>query len=111
MLNSINEQQSSKDADLLAFLEQEGFINAKKLDGEWVAIMPLAFTVSVCCGIEQYTAYKYRWCFEDPQEAFYFLDNMKNFDDIPEKRTSLKGHRYIDKPLYMEKDAMGFNKW
>lgn len=110
---STNEElQSAADRDMLAFLSEEGFINPKKLDdGEWVAIMKLAFTVSVCCGIGRFTAFKYRWCFKDPQEAFYFLENIKDFDEVPTRRASLKGHRYIGSPLYTEKDERGFDKW
>lgn len=112
MLSSNDGLQSADDKDMMAFLSKEGFINPKKLDdGEWVAIMQLAFTVSVCCGIERLTAYKYRWCFKDPQEAFYFLENIKDFDEVPTRRASLKGHRYMDNPLYIEKDSRGFNKW
>ena len=111
MLEPINDPQES-DESFKAFLESEGYIGARKLeDGEWVALMPLAFTLSVCCGIEWHTSFKYRWCFKEAHEALFFLENIKEFDDIPVRRTSLKGHRYLTSPLYMEKDERGLNKW
>lgn len=112
MPKNTDDLQASTDKAFLDFLVSEGYINPKKLqDGEWVAIMPLAFTTSVCCGIEEITPYKYRWCFKDPAEAYHFLDNIKDFDEVPEKRESLKGHRYLRAPLYVEKDARGYDKW
>lgn len=80
-------------------------------DGEWIMLYRLAFTWSVCCGVGMHSMFKYRWCFEDKAEAEHFFNTCQNYDDIPVKRNSLKGHRYLDKPLYMEYDELGYEKW
>lgn len=96
----------------IAFLHEQGFINPKQLaDGEWAAIMPLMFSMSVCCGIERSLAFKYRWCFSSTEDALEFFENLENFDDIPAKTDNLVGHRYLDKPLLRQKDALGLERW
>lgn len=100
------------DDEIIAYLEDLGYEHIRKLeDGEWVLIMPLLFTVSVCCGVGKTTSYKYRWCFKDPKEARYFFKNCKTYDEIPTKRSSLKGHRYFDEPRLIEYDKNGFPLW
>lgn len=68
-------------------------------DGEWAIIMDLFFTTAVCLGVSKHHLYKYRWCFENPVEAHLFFNECQNYDDIPTKRDSLKGHRYLTEPL------------
>lgn len=80
-------------------------------DGEWILLHQLAYTLSVCCGVGKSIVFKYRWCFKDPSEAIEFFKTCENFDDIPKKRDSLKGHRYLDKPLLVEHDELGYPKW
>lgn len=100
------------DEEVADFLSSQGCQDFRKLpDGEWIALMPLAFTLSICCAPDECSAFKYRWCFEDPAEAHYFFENCQEFDEIPVRRTSLKGHRYLDKPLYVEYDQFGHAKW
>lgn len=86
--------------------------NVRKLpDGEWILLHRLAYTWSVCCGVEKSTMFKYRWCFADYAEAKLFFDTCQNYDDIPEVKSSLRGHRYSERPLYMEYDEHGYKKW
>lgn len=104
--------RNPQDPEFKNYLLEMGMLEPRQLeDGEWVAIMPLMFTMSVCSGVTETQGYKYRWCFADAEEAYQFLAEMKSFDDIPTKRESLKGHRYLHKPLLEEKDALGFHKW
>lgn len=111
-INTINDLYGMADDKFELFLKGEGYINPRKLeDGEWVAIVNLAYSTSVCCGMDFTTAFKYRWCFSDPKEAHYFLENITEFDEIPTKKTSLVGHRYFGQPLYTEVDQLGFKKW
>ena len=82
-----------KDPKFKNFLLDQGYLNPRRLeDGEWVAMMPLMFTMSVCCGIGETQPFKYRWCFQDYEEAEAFLEDLVDFDDIPVKRDSLVGH-------------------
>lgn len=83
----------------------------KLADGEWIMLYPLMFTLSVCCGVGKINQFKYRWCFENPEEAIYFFNTCENFDDIPTKRESLKGHRYLKTPRLVEYDELGYPKW
>lgn len=77
------------------FCLENGFSEVRKLEsGEWVGLMRLMFTLSVCTGIEEITPFKYRWCFADPSEAKEFYNAIIEYDEIPTKRISLKGHRY-----------------
>lgn len=89
------------------------FIKVRKLEsGEWIGILKLIFTTSVCMDIDYITPYVYRWCFEDKEEAELFFETAKEYDEIPIKRESLKGHRYNkDNPLLIEYDSLGFKKW
>ncbi|HAT1642304.1 TPA: hypothetical protein I8Y18_003466 [Raoultella ornithinolytica] len=100
------------DTEVEEFLLSQGFTRVRKIkDGSWIGILPLAFTTSVCMDIEDITPFRYRWCFSDPDEAKYLFDTAKEFDEIPVKRDSLKGHRYRGEPLLREKDEFGFDKW
>lgn len=95
-------------------IEINNFVAVRKLeDGTVVGVMLLYSTVSVCTDIEPLTPFKYRWCFQDADEAKEFYLTLKDFDEVPapEKRKSLVGHRYTRKPLIMEYDALGLPKW
>ncbi len=97
-----------------AFLRENTFVAFRQLpSGEWIGILPLLFTTSVCMDITPISSYSYRWCFEDPMEALDFYTNAQEYDEVPapEKRKSLKGHRYARKPLLIENDERGFPKW
>lgn len=110
-LNNI-EFPNMTDAEVCQFLSENKFIKMRKLeDGEWIGMIRLAFTWAVCCGISKCSTHKYRWCFEDKNEAILFFYQCKDYDDIPEQRNSLKGHRYHDKPLIMEYDEKSYPKW
>ena len=93
-------------------LTNEGFYKVRKLeDGSFVGCMKLMHTMSVCIDITPTTPYAYRWCFKDPEEAFYFCDNIKEFDEIPVKRSSLQGHRFALESRLVVTDKHGFKKW
>mgnify|MGYP006961050029 CR=1 FL=1 len=94
-------------------IEECDFIKVRKLEsGEWIGILKLMFTTSVCMDIDYMTPYVYRWCFENKEEAEFFFENAKEYDEVPVKRESLKGHRYNrDEPLLVEYDEHGFKKW
>lgn len=98
-----------------SFMLSNGFITYRQLEtGEWIGILPLMFTTSVCMDVTPISAFAYRWCFADAQEAIEFFKSAVEYDEIPapEKRTSLKGHRYGRKgPLLVEYDERGFAKW
>ncbi len=94
------------------WLAMQHFTNIRRLeDGSWVGIYPLAYTWSVCSDITHGSQYGYRWCFKDYDEALYFVENMKDFDEIPTRRESLKGHRYSDNPRIKITDELGLQKW
>lgn len=100
------------DEQVEQYLAENKFTEYRKLEtGEWIGLMQLMFTLSVCMDIDYYTPYAYRWCFQDPEEARHFFKTAKEFDEVPEHKTSLKGHRYKTKPLYVEHDELGFAKW
>lgn len=90
-----------------------GIIHARKLeDGSWCGLMKLLYTLSVCMGISPTDAYCYRWCFEDPAEAVHLYKTATEYDEIPERRESLKGHRHTTgMPLYIEFEQLGLPKW
>ena len=101
------------DEEVIRYLtDEEHFIKVCKLeDGSFVGCMKLTYTMSVCCDISPTTPYAYRWCFKDPEEAFYFCDNIKEVDEIPEHRTSLQGHRYIGESRLAATDQLGLKRW
>lgn len=96
-----------------AFLLENNFTAFRQLEtGEWIGVMRLMFTMSVCMDITPLSPYAYRWCFADAQEAILFFAEAKEFDEVPSVRTSLKGHRYGGRePLLVEHDERGFPKW
>lgn len=101
------------DDELILFLKDEGYTHIRKLEeGDFVAIKRLAYSTSVCCGIDESTPFRYRWCFSKDSDAVEFLNNLDEFDDIPKNLDALVGHRYTNgKPLVRVKDARGFDKW
>lgn len=80
-------------------------------DGDWVGITKLAFTYAVCCGITEINPFTYRWCFESLEEAEFFFNTMKDFDEVPTKIDTLKGHRYLDAPRLVLYDQLGYPRW
>ena len=102
----------STDEEIIAWLKRQNYIGPRKLDdGTWVAINKLMYTWSVCVDMDEVTAYRYRWCFEDINEARHFLATIKEFDEVPVRRNSLKGHRYSGVPLLEEHWPNGRAKW
>lgn len=95
----------------LAYLKNNRIENIRYVDGAWCGLQQLAFTWSVCCDVTINSTFAYRWCFEDKEEALFFLNTMASFDDVPAKRESLKGHRYRDSPRMVQFDNLGFAKW
>lgn len=110
---STNDLYGIEDADFIAFLSEQGYITFKKLlDGEWVSMMRLAFSVSVCCGIDLISPFKYRWCFSSEEAARDFYDSLTEFDAIPENQGALVGHRYgRSGPRLVLQDERGFDRW
>lgn len=101
-----------EDEDVIKHLHSEMFIKPRKLaDGSWVAISRLTTTWSVCCDITRITPYAYRWCFLDLAEAEYFLENIQEFDEIPERRSSLTGHRFSRYARLAAFDHLGLKRW
>lgn len=103
---------SMTDDEVSKWLIENGITKFRKLkDGEWICLYKLMFTMSVCCGVDMGSMYKYRWCFADHKEAEKFFNECENYDDIPSSRKSLKGHRYLDKPRIVEYDEKGYPRW
>jgi hypothetical protein len=97
---------------MIPYMESEGFTEVRQLeDGSWIGIYPLFTTWSVCLDVTKDTSYGYRWCFKDYDEALYFARTVKEFDEIPVKRESLKGHRYRDDPRIKMSNQLGFLRW
>lgn len=111
--NVIHNFNNRSDEEVIEFLLSQNYINPRKLaDGSWVALYRLAYTLSVCTDITPMSPYAYRWCFSDPEEAKYFLDTITEFDEIPVRRESLKGHRFHHEYGRMVKyDQLGFKQW
>ena len=100
------------DEEAIACLIGHGYRMIRKLpDGSWCGVLGLMFTLSVCVGITPLSPYTYRWCFEDQEEAVYFVENIESLTEIPERRKSLRGHRYRGAPLLIEHDELGIAKW
>lgn len=94
------------------FLLEQGFLRVRQLeDGSWIGVLRLVFTTSVCMDIDEFSPFRYRWCFADPAEANHFFETAVDYDEVPTKHDSLKGHRYRGEPLLREKDEFGFDKW
>lgn len=101
-----------EDEKVLTFMEENDMLYPRKLDdGSWVAMHRLLFAWSICCDVKPIEQYSYRWCFTDQEEALYFLNTIKEFDEVPVKRNSLKGHRYVDAPRLISYDKNGFKRW
>lgn len=98
--------------ELENYKKANGLLALKKLpDGFWCSVKPLMYTVSICAGAEPLLLFRYRWCFEDAKEAVLFWKQIQNYDDIPESRDSLVGHRYLNYPKYLEFDKLDLPKW
>ena len=100
------------DEEVIEWLEQNMFTNLKKLeDGSWVGLTQLLTTMSVCCDITPISPYTYRWCFRNPEEAFAFLEEITEFDQVPTQRKSLVGHRFSQYGRLLKYDENGFKAW
>lgn len=101
------------DEQIANFMSEQGYnLPYRKLeDGEYIMLVKLAYTMSVCCGVTPLSVFKYRWCFEDESEAFHFFNTCKEFDEVPAQRNSLRGHRYQTSPLLVEYDEFNNPKW
>lgn len=101
------------DEKVTTFLNENNYTHHRKLeDGSWVAIQRLMFTWSVCCDITPTSPYAYRWCFQDLEEAEYFITTIKEFDEVPVRKESLRGHRFHDgQARYVKFDELGFKMW
>ena len=101
------------DEQVMDFLIKNYYEHPRKLaDGSWVALYMLATTWSVCTDITKESPYAYRWCFTDKNEAMYFLDTIEEFDEIPTRTQSLRGHRFdggFARVIHYDKD--GYRKW
>ena len=101
------------DKQVIEFLLKNQYSEPRKLaDGSWVALFMLATTWSICTDITKESPYAYRWCFKEKDEAMYFLDTIKEFDEIPVRTQSLRGHRFDSgyaRVIHYDKD--GFRKW
>lgn len=107
-----NNFNGKTDEEVIAWLERNSFTNLKKLeDGSWVGAMWLTTTLSVCCDITPFTPYAYRWCFRDPREAYAFLEEITEFDQVPTQRESLSGHRFSLYGRLLKFDKNGFKAW
>ncbi len=112
MSHFIDVFSSGSESDIKAWIEANHYIMPRILDdGSWVAISKLAYTWAVCVDMDAVTAYRYRWCFADFSEALYFLNTMTDFDEVPTRRESLKGHRYSGEPLLVEHWPNGEPRW
>lgn len=102
------------DEEIEAFLLAQHFICVRKLDdGEWIGLHRLAYTMSVCMGIEDISPFKYRWCFSDTDVAKDFYDNAVEYDEIPneQQQAFLKGHRHTSTPRIVLYDELGYPRW
>lgn len=100
------------DEEMYQFLKANMFTHVRKIeDGTFVGIIRLMFTHAVCTDITFDSPYAYRWCFESLTEAEHFIDTIKEFDEVPKVRTSLKGHRYTDQPRIVLFCENGFPRW
>lgn len=100
--------------EALAFLQDNHMTHIKVLDdGSYCGIYPLAFTWAVCTDVGPNTAYTYRWCFKDPNEAIAFITELKEFDEVPDftRYKSIRGHRYSDAARAVKNDEHGWRMW
>ena len=97
---------------MIAFLERNHFKNIRRLeDGSWVGVIRLAYSWAVCSDIMITTIYAYRWCFKTENAAVTFIESMVHFDDIPEDRGMLVGHRYLTEPRVNRIDEYNSPRW
>lgn len=112
MSSDIDVFKAGSDNEIKAWIEANHYLMPRKLDdGSWVAISRLMYTWAVCVDMDEVTAYRYRWCFGDITEALHFLSTIKEFDEVPVRRKSLKGHRYSGDPLLVEYCERGYPRW
>lgn len=76
------EAEAAEDA-LLAFLKDEGYLDAKRLpDGSYACLLKLMFTVAIITGCTRH-GYGNRFCFEDPTLALQRYAELQSEDDEP----------------------------
>lgn len=114
MNKKFNPHVEMTDEEVEAFLKEQQFIQVRKMeDGEWIGILALAYSLSVCTGITYLSAFQYRWCFDNKMSALEFYTEAKTLKDIPNEdlQHDLVGHRHTSAPLLVLYDKNGFPRW
>ncbi len=69
---------NATDKEIISWLEGNYYLSPRRIeDGSWVAINKLMYIWAVCVDMDEINAYRYRWYFEDINEALYFLATIK----------------------------------
>jgi len=89
--------------ELLAFLEENGYVEIKENNGILYGIMPMIFTTALVCNID-WTGYSRRYCFETGDEASESLKEWDGVGDPPgmwikEKPSNRMNPAWIDRAV------------
>jgi len=62
-----------------------GFIGAKLLsDGTYVGVKRLFASVAICIGIDAFTSYRRRYCYQNLSDCLANYEKLEKFSTIPE---------------------------
>lgn len=64
--------------------DELGYVGAKRLsDGTYIGLQPLMFTLAICMGVNRYSAYTRRYCYESGPDCLTAYQNITSKDDVP----------------------------
>lgn len=100
--------------EIASYLADCNILHPRQLpDGNWIGLLKLMYTLSVCVGVTPVDVFAYRWCFEDVQEAVAFYREAEHLKSVPTSTESLVGHRHNGKGALLMKYHPGteFPRW
>lgn len=80
VLNPANEQ----DAFTRKMRDELNYVGARRLvDGTYVGVMRLVFTLAICIGVTPYSAYTRRYCYQDAAVCLREYQLLEGGGDVP----------------------------
>lgn len=77
-------EAGAQDAFTAKMRDELRYVGAKRLaDGTYVGVQRLMFTLAICVGVTEASAYQRRYCYEDAAECLAQYAAIRNSGDIP----------------------------
>lgn len=77
--------EAQQDAFTRRMHDEHQFVGAKRLaDGTYVGVTRLLYTLAICIGVGEHTAYTRRYCYEDAATCLMEYQLLESGSDVPQ---------------------------